>query len=143
MKRVAVHESVDRIEEVMAGSNRAFGVLFTIVFGLLAAFGAWRSAPSWPYWAIAAAVFALVTLLMPVILAPLNSLWMRFALLSSRITTPVVMALLFFGAVLPTGLIMRLLRQDPLRLRRRDDAESYWVRRTPPGPPSDSLKNQF
>jgi hypothetical protein len=53
------------------------------------------------------------------------------------------MALLFFGSVLPTGLVMRMLGKDPLRLKWQPDANSYWVERMPPGPPPESLKNQF
>ncbi len=142
MKR-AMHESFDRAEDLKSGSDRAFGAVFTAVFGLLAVFGAWHGAASWPYSAGAAVVFAMVTLLIPSILAPLNSLWMRLALLLSRVITPVVMAILFFGTVLPTGIVMRLLRKDPLRLKWQRDAKSYWVPRDPPELAPDSLKNQF
>jgi len=50
---------------------------------------------------------------------------------------------IFFLAVTPTALIMRLSRKDPLRLRFDRNAESYWMNREPPGPAPDSLKNQF
>lgn len=143
MKRVSVHESFERVEEIERGSNRSFGLVFVVVFGLIAAYSAWRGGASWPWWAAAAGMFALVTLLMPDILEPLNRLWMRLALALSKIVTPVVMAVLFFGTVLPTGLIMRLLRKDLLRLRWDRNAPSYWIERQPPGPEPESLKNQF
>jgi hypothetical protein len=54
-----------------------------------------------------------------------------------------MMAFVFFGAVLPTGLIMRALGKDPLRLKRRPDANSYWIERHPPGPAHKSMKDQF
>jgi hypothetical protein len=142
-KRLAVHESFDRIEEIEAASNRSTGAVFTVVLGLVAAYAAWQGAASWPIWAGVAAVLALVTLLAPGVLAPLNRLWMRFALLLSRIMTPVVMAILFYGTVLPTGLLMRLFGKDPLRLKWQRSSASYWVPRTPPGPDADSLRNQF
>jgi hypothetical protein len=44
---------------------------------------------------------------------------------------------------LPTGIILRLLGKDPLRLRMDPTAESYWIKRDPPGPASESLNNQF
>jgi hypothetical protein len=53
------------------------------------------------------------------------------------------MALVFFGTVLPTGLIMRALGKDPLRLKRQSHANSYWIERRPPGPAPESMKDQF
>jgi hypothetical protein len=56
---------------------------------------------------------------------------------------PIVMAFVFFGAVLPTGLIMRAVGKDPMRLKCEPDANSYWIERRPPGPAPESLKDQF
>ena len=143
MKHVSVHESFDRVEETERGTNRGFGAIFVIVFALIAAYGAWQRSASWPWWAGAAGVTGIVTLLVPGVLEPLNRLWMRLALVLSKVLTPVVMAVLFFGTVLPTGLIMRLLRKDLLRLKWNRDARSYWIERQPPGPAPESMKNQF
>lgn len=143
MQRESVHESFERTEEVEGSSNRGFGLVFLVVLGAIAAWQLWRGRPSWPYWAAVAAAFGLAAWLAPVVLAPLNSLWTRFAILLSRVTTPVVMALLFYGTVLPTGMIMRLLARDPLRLKWQPGQASYWIERNPPGPPPESLKNQF
>jgi hypothetical protein len=143
MKRISVHESFQRVEDVGQSSNRSFGLLFVAVFGLVAAYGAWQRAGSWLWWAAAAGILAIVTLLIPGVLEPLNRLWMRLALALSKVVTPVVMAVIFFGTVLPTGLIMRLLRKDPLRLKWDPNARSYWIEREPPGPEPESLKNQF
>lgn len=143
MKHVSVHESFERVEDIQRGSNRGFGLVFVVVFALLAAYSAWRGGASWPWWAAAGGILAIVTLLFPDVLEPFNRLWMRLALALSKIVTPVIMAVLFFGAVLPTGLIMRLLRKDLLRLTWNHDARSYWIERQPPGPPPESMKNQF
>jgi hypothetical protein len=142
-KAPVVHETFERAEDTAGASNRSFGMVFTVVFGAIGAYGLWRGAPAWPYWIGAAGVFAAVTLLAPAFLAPLNRLWMRLALALSKVTTPLVMAVLFYGTVLPTGLVMRLLNKDPLRLKWEPKASSYWIQRSPPGPPPDSLKNQF
>jgi ABC-type uncharacterized transport system permease subunit len=55
---------------------------------------------------------------------------------------PVVMAALFFLVFTPMGLLLRLLGKDPLRLRRSADA-TYWIERKPPGPPPETMANQF
>jgi hypothetical protein len=140
---ISVHETFNRIEEFERGSDRALGLVFACLSALVASQQAWRGTAWWPYWTGVAAMFALVTWLAPGILTPLNRLWSRLALVLSKVTTPVLMALLFFGSVWPTGLVMRILRKDPLRLKWQRESESYWVERTPPGPPPESLKNQF
>jgi hypothetical protein len=53
------------------------------------------------------------------------------------------MAFVFFGTVLPTGLIMRTLGKDPLRIKWQPDNNSYWIERHFPGPAPESMKDQF
>ena len=62
---------------------------------------------------------------------------------AERVVNPIVMALLFYGTVLPTGLVMRVLGKDLLRLKRQPDADSYWIMRQPPGPSPGTMKDQF
>jgi hypothetical protein len=40
-------------------------------------------------------------------------------------------------------MLMRLCGKDSLRLRREPDAASYWIEREPPGPPPETMRNQF
>lgn len=84
-----------------------------------------------------------LTLVAPDYLAPLNRLWARFGALLHRIVSPVALAILFFIVVTPIALLMRILGKDPLRMRLDPNAKSYWIVRDPPGPKSESLKDQF
>ena len=84
--------------------------------------------------------FALVR---PSMLHPLNVAWMKLGLLLGRVVTPIVMLLVFVVAVLPTGLVVRAMGKDLLLLKRAPTKSSYWIRRDPPGPPPESLKDQF
>jgi hypothetical protein len=59
------------------------------------------------------------------------------------VVSPVIMGLLFFVAVTPTALIMRLAGKDPLRLRFDPEARTYWIDRRPPGPEPQTMRNQF
>src|SRR5262249_38130690 len=95
-------------------------------------------------WAlVVAAVFLAAALLYPRILTPLNRLWFKLGLLLHEIINPVIMALIFYGAVLPTALAVRAFGKDLLRLKRDDAASSYWIERDPPGPAPESMKRQF
>ena len=144
MARIAMHERFDRHDEVQSASNRAFGAVFTFAFAAIALYVAWRGSPLWLYCAGVAALFGAVTLLIPVLLAPLNRLWMKVGILLSKAVTPVVMAILFYGTAMPTGWLMRVLGKDPLRLKWQRDAKSYWIPWSPPGPDRiASLRKQF
>ncbi len=142
-KQVTVHESFQRTEEIEGSSNRGFGLLFVCALALVSGYSVWVGSGRSIFWALATALVAAVTWLIPASLAPLNKLWTRLALLLSRLMTPVVMALLYFGTVLPTGLLIRLLAKDSMRLQWRKDVKSYWIDRDPPGPAAQSLKKQF
>ena len=71
-------------------------------------------------------------------LTPLNLLWFKFGMLLGRIVSPIIMGLVFFGVVTPTGLIMKLFKKDLLRLK-RNEKKSYWIERKT----KSEMKNQF
>ena len=137
------HERLGGDEPVERGSDRAFGLVFTVVF---AAFGLWpwldgRPPRGWSL--VVAGVLLAAAFVRPGWLAPFNQVWFRFGLLLHRIVSPIVLAVVYYAVVTPTGLVMRALGKDPLRLRLDPNAESYWLRRDPPGPEPESMKNQF
>ena len=100
------------------------------------------SIPLW--WALAfGLLFGAAALVAPDTLARLNRMWFRFGLALHWIVNPIVMALLYYLAVVPMGLIVRLKGSDLLRLKHDRLAASYWVRREPPGPAPTSMTKQF
>jgi hypothetical protein len=115
----------------------------TFVFAVMSLLNWWHDGPSWRWTGGIAVLFLAATLLYPAALKPLNRLWLKFGLLLHKVVNPIVMALVFFGTVLPTSLIMRALGKDSLRLKRQSHANSYWIERRPPGPAPESMKDQF
>lgn len=112
-------------------------------FALLSLLAWWNGSARLIYWLAASALFLAVTLAAPNLLAPLNRIWFRFGLLLNAIVSPIVLGLLFFLIITPMGWLMRLFGARPLHLTFDRTADSYWIRREPPGPPPSSLKNQF
>jgi hypothetical protein len=139
----STHEVFFRKEEIVAGSDRSFGVVMAAALAALTLLNAWHSGRLWPWTGGLAGLFLAAGLLRPSVLNPLNRAWLKFGLLLHRVVNPVVMALLFYGTVLPTGLVMRMLGKDLLRLKRQPDADSYWIVRQPPGPSPETMKDQF
>jgi hypothetical protein len=137
------HEDLSREQHVEGSSDRTFGLVFAAVF-LFIALGPLRHghAPRW--WACAvAAVFALIALLRPKLLAPLNRLWTQLGVLLGKVVSPIALGILFYGILTPLGVIIRLSGKDPLHLKLDPHADSYWIARKPPGPAPDSMINQF
>ncbi len=81
--------------------------------------------------------------LRPPSLALANRAWLRLGLLLHRVVNPLVMAILFYLAVMPIGLLLRVCGKDVLRLKLERTAESYWIVRTDERPISQSLRQQF
>jgi predicted membrane metal-binding protein len=137
------HESYERRDDLQGFSNRSFGIVFAAFFAIVGLLplvlgGTVR------IWALAIAIaFAVAGLLFPSLLAPLARLWARIGAFLHRVVSPIVLGVMFFLVVTPTGLLMRGFGKDPLRLKFDRTAESYWIPREPPGPAPDSLKNQF
>jgi hypothetical protein len=124
-------------------SNRKFGFLFVVVFGLLAGFSWWRGGAAWPYLTGVSVAFLVAALAAPGVLTPLNRAWMAFALLLHKVTSPIILGVMFFGLFAPVAVVMRLRKRDALKRRLDPAAESYWNPRVPPGPPGESLRNQY
>ena len=127
--------------EVKPPSDRATGLVFAAVALIIALL--WRNSPTvlWAALGIAAAL-AIISLIAPPLLKPLNMLWFRFGLLLHRIVNPIVMFAVFALVFVPAGALMRL-RHDPLRARRARDASSYWIDRGGSGDTAGSMTNQF
>ncbi|MEJ6008142.1 SxtJ family membrane protein [Paucibacter sp. AS339] len=124
-------------------SDRAFGLVFAVFFTVIGLFPLLR-AQNMRLWALViAATFFLLALIAPRILGRANRGWAKFGLLLHKLVSPVALGLLFFCVVTPTGLLLRALNRDPLRLRFEPSSKTYWLDRTPPGPEAESLKNQF
>ena len=137
------HESFKRDAEVPVGSPRAFGIVFCIVFALIALWPL-SNGSSVHIWAVSVSSLLLaITLTKPNLLQPLNRLWFQFGMLLHKIVSPIVMAFLFFATVTPIAIIFRLIGKDPLNRDPEPDCESYWITRDPKTLTPESMKNQF
>ncbi len=124
-------------------SNRTFGFVFVIVFGVIALIPLIGGGPP-RLWALAATALVLATTLFkPDWLTPFNRAWLHVGKFLHRVTSLLVIAVIYFAVVTPTGVVMRAFGKDPLRLQRDPEASSYWIPRDPPGPDPETMTNQF
>ena len=142
--RTPNHHQAGAVATVPAGgSDKAFGIVFCVVFLLVALYPLVGGSPI-RLWSLGvAALFLAAAFLAPRLLAPLNVIWTKFGLLLHRIVSPIALLIVFCLAVIPTGLLIRLRGKDLLRLRLEPDAKTYWIERDPPGRADQQMKKQF
>ncbi|NJD35703.1 MAG: hypothetical protein FIA96_12880 [Betaproteobacteria bacterium] len=139
-----MHEHTPRhTSQIQSSSDRSFGFVFAAVFLIVALYPLLHASGIRLWAVVVSGMFLLLAALAPHVLAPANRLWTKFGVLLHNIVSPIALGILFFLVVTPTALLMRLFGKDPLRLRFDPAADSYWIKRDPPGPPPDSLSNQF
>ena len=125
--------------DVKIGSNRSFGIVFFVVFLLIALYPILKNNEV-RYWSlIISVIFIILGLLNSNLLTPLNKLWFKFGIFLGNVISPLVMGIIFFAVVTPIALLMRILGKDILNLKKKNK-NSYWI------DCKDSLskmKNQF
>ena len=127
------------MDDVKLSSNRSFGIVFFIVFLLIALYPLIYSENIRIWSLIISLVFLLLGTMNSRILTPLNILWMKFGLFLGKIVSPIIIGLIFFFVVTPIGLIMRIFKKDLINLKFNND-KSYWINKNDP---KSNMKNQF
>ena len=127
------------MDDIKISSNRSFGIVFFIVFLLIALYPLTYDEEIRVWSVIISLIFLVLGLLNSKILTPLNKLWFKFGILLGKVVSPLIMGIIFFFVVTPIGLIMRLLGKDVLNLKYNKN-KSYWIEKN--GPKS-KMKNQF
>ena len=120
-------------------SNRNFGVVFFIVFLIIALWPLLKQNEIRIWSLIISFIFFVLGLINSKLLAPLNKLWFKFGILLGNIISPIVMGIVFFLVVTPTGLVMRIFRKDILKLK-KNSRDSYWINKDNT---NSSMRNQF
>jgi len=120
-------------------TNRNFGIVF-FVFFLLISLWLFLNNKTLVYWPLTISiVFLILGLLNAKILTPLNKAWIKFGEILGSIISPLVMGIIFFGIVTPTGLFLKLIGKDVLKLK-QDKKNTYWIEKDNS---NNSMKNQF
>ena len=105
------------------------GAIVAVLFGIVFPYFLENAWPVWPW--VVFAVLAVWALIAPSTLDPVYRGWMRVGMLLGRVTTPIIMTLVFAITIVPMALILRILRRDFMR-RKFDGSPSYRVKSRPP-----------
>lgn len=120
---------------------REFGLLVGSVFCLVAGLFWWRGRPPYSYFLTPGLVLVVLGAVWPAVLKPLQKVWMTLAVLMGWFMTRVLLSALFYLAITPLGLILRLTGKDLLDQRLEPEKQSFWKPRSPvPRVPADYEK---
>ena len=121
------------------GSNKSFGIVFFIVFLIIALYPMLKGQDLRLWSLIISLIFLILGIINSTVLTPLNKIWFKFGILLGNIISPIVMAIVFFVVVTPTGIIMKILRKDLIGLK-KNNKNTYWIEKKAK---MTSMKNQF
>ena len=120
-------------------SNRAFGIVFFIVFLIISFWPSIEGQPLKIWSLVVALIFLVLGLLNSRLLSPFNLFWIRFGETLGRVIAPIAMGIVYFIIITPTGLFMRLIGKDLLRTKFSKN-KSYFIKREKN---IGSMKKQF
>ena len=126
--------------KIGVSSNRSFGLVFFVVFLIISLWPLLNEGQLRIWASIVSIIFLFLGLINSKLLYPLNRLWFKFAVFLGGIVSPIVMAIVFFLVVTPTGLFMKIINKDSLRKKYNKNNNSYWIKRDRP---IDTMKRQF
>ncbi len=125
-------------DNIKISSNRSFGIVFFIFFLILSLWPIFKGEEIRINLLIISIIFLVLGLMKSRFLTPLNIIWFKFGILLGKFVSPIVMGIIFFLVVTPTGYIMRLIGKDLLRLKKNKN--SYWIKKVNY---KTTMKNQF
>lgn len=117
-----------QVAEFTPTEGRKFGVTVGLAFLALAALLWWKdSERAWMVMGGIGSALLVAGLIIPGYLGPVYRGWMRFALALSKITTPIIMGIIYFGLFLVTGLIRRGTGNS--QMVRKEQGGTFWITR--------------
>ena len=126
--------------EVDIGSQKSFGIIFSIVFLIFGLYPLINSEAIHLWSLLVSLILLALAFLAPKTLSLPNLLWFKLGLMLGAIVAPIVMALVYITTVIPTGLFVKLIGKDLLRQKLDKNAKTYWIEREQP---VGTMKDQF
>tara|TARA_Y100001970_G_scaffold73712_1_gene93525 strand:+ start:787 stop:1176 length:390 start_codon:yes stop_codon:yes gene_type:complete len=126
-------------KNIKISSNRNFGIVFFVVFLIIAIWPLLNSEPIRIWSLLIAIIFLFLGIINSIILTPLNKIWFKFGIFLGNFISPIVMAIIFFFVVTPIGILMKVFKKDLINLKKNND-KSYWIIKKDI---KSKMKNQF
>lgn len=122
---------------------RKFGVVALLFFGALSGLGFWtnKSLPAYLFGFLS--ILGLGFILLPSLLRPVYTTWLKIAHFIGRIVTVLILTLAYYLVITPSALIKRLFGGRPLPVKPDKNVTSYWVARDEPVQPKERFIKRY
>ena len=104
---------------------RRYGFVMAGAFGVISAFLWWKSSAATLYVFGIACLFAILAVLAPKLLGPVEKIWMAFAEKLSIVMTTVILTITYYLVITPVGLLLRIMGKDLLEIK-KSQTPSFW-----------------
>ena len=109
-------------------NNKSFGILFFIVFLVIALWPTINSGSIRVWAMLIALIFLFLGVLNSKYLTPFKKGWIKLGEVLGKFIAPVVMGIIYFFIITPIGIFMRIIGKDLLNLK-YNSKKSYWNKR--------------
>jgi hypothetical protein len=136
---------IEEIKNIKGNKSdwKKFGITMGIILSIIGFFLLWKKNNNYNYILFLAAAFFITGLILPSILRPIYKAWMALAVVMNFIMTRVIMAVIFYLIVTPTGLIASLTGKKFLDMKIDKSAKSYWIVREKTSKLKSDYERQF
>ncbi|MFH1503853.1 MAG: SxtJ family membrane protein [Candidatus Omnitrophota bacterium] len=136
---------IEEIRNIKSGKKqlKEFGLTVGVVLGLLGLLFLWRGKGFYLYFLSISVFLILSGLIKPMLLKPIQKVWMGFAVVMGWFMSRVILVVLFFLVVAPIGIVFKLLRKDLLGVKIDKEVESYWVEKEDTVQDKSNYERQF
>jgi len=130
---------IDKSDEAVKKTGLTIGIVLIIIALLLWYLGK----TSFMYFSIIGGLFVILAIIATSVLRPFHKLWMMLALLMGFVMSRVILTLLFYLILTPTGLIAKIFGKKFMPLRFDKSASTYWEKRDTPVKHQIDYERQF
>lgn len=131
------------VDDVKMASEKSFGFIFSAIFLIIGVVPLLSGGVPYILPLTISFVLLIITIISPTRLRLLNKVWFHIGILLHNVISPIMLCIIFLFGVVPTALVIKFLRKDPLQLRANDAKKTYWIFRDSESQTPEKLKKQF
>ena len=123
------YENYYRSNTMKKYSDKYFGLIFSLIFLIISIFPFFYNNPIRIWSLILSFLLLLIAFIYPKLLSKFNNLWSKFAYIIARIIDHILLFLAYVFAILIIGILLKLLKKDPLLKSYNKNINSYWIKK--------------
>jgi len=129
----------DQNIKITIGSEKSFGVVFSIIFMIIALYPLFINSSINLIFFILSIIFIILSFTFPNIFKYPNLIWFKFGKLLGLIISPIILSIVYLSVIMPIGIIFKIIKKDPLEKLFDSNQKTYWKEKIS----TSSMRDQF